>query len=64
MSVPKITAEHRADVARYGRDVFLDAELSTALHSRLDVTEPWSEWEWPRRLAALERRPEQMRMEP
>jgi hypothetical protein len=62
MTPPKITDAHRADVALYGRDVFLNVDRSIALYNRLGRTEGWKAWEWPRRLAALEQRPEQMQM--
>lgn len=51
-----------ADAARYGV-VFCSVDRSIALHGRLDITEPWNEWEWPRRLAVL-RQPEPAKPEP
>jgi len=43
-----------ADVAKYG-DVFASVDRSIALHRDLKIKEPWNEWEWPRRLAYLNR---------
>lgn len=61
---PRITAEHRADVTRYGRERFMDADSSLRLYERLGRPgNDWQRWEWPRRLAALEARPRQLRME-
>jgi len=52
-----LLADVRADAATYG-DVFLSVDRSIALHHRLGLTEPWNEWEWPRRLARLDAEPE------
>jgi hypothetical protein len=51
---PTVTDEHRADVARYGWATFCDVDRSIRLYNKLGITEPWNEWEWPRRLAAIE----------
>jgi len=66
MVTPKVLPEHRADVARYGKEAFLSVEKSIKLYKQLG--EPggdWSRWEWPRRLAALSSKtdvPEQLRL--
>jgi len=39
-----------ADAQRYGLKFCGD---SIRLHKKLGITEPWNEWEWPRRLAAI-----------
>jgi len=43
----------QSDAERYG-DTFLSVDRSIALHGRLGITEPWNEWEYPRRLAVLD----------
>ena len=49
---PEVTDEHRADVTRYGWQTFCSVDASIRLHGKLGITEPWNEWEWPRRIAA------------
>ncbi len=43
----------QSDAEKYG-DAFLSVDRSIALHGRLGITEPWNEWEYPRRLAVLD----------
>lgn len=64
MDKPAVTDEHRGDVYIYGRRAFLDVDASIRLYSRLGSPGgDWRAWEWPRRLAALERLPEQMTLD-
>lgn len=64
MDEPIVTDQHRADVYVYGRAQFLDIDSSIRLYHRLGSPGGnWQAWEWPRRLAALEKLAEQMTLD-
>ena len=59
MSLERAEAERRsldasvvADAEQYGLR-FCETEKSLRLHKSLGITEPWNEWEYPRRIAAI-----------
>lgn len=59
---PAVLPEHRADVETYGRERFMDVDKSIRLYEQLGRPGgDWQAWEWPRRLAALERGPGETR---
>jgi hypothetical protein len=59
VSLDRAEAERRShlpdvlvDAAHYGTR-FCGVDRSVHLYRTLGITEPWDEWEWPRRLAAI-----------